>query len=69
MRRSIFIVFVGNFYNDDGFGLLKIPTPYTTKVVSKNKIRAMLTAQTVGDCNSCHTEQGTNSAPGRIMAP
>jgi len=60
---------VGNFYNDDGFGLLKIPTPYTAKVVSGNKVRAMLTAQTVGDCNSCHTAQGTNSAPGRIMAP
>jgi hypothetical protein len=22
-----------------------------------------------GDCNSCHTEQGANDAPGRIVAP
>jgi predicted CXXCH cytochrome family protein len=26
-------------------------------------------AVTAGDCNSCHTEQGANGAPGRIMAP
>ena len=60
---------VGNFYNDDGLGFLKIPTPYTAKVVSGTKVREMLTSQTNGDCNSCHTEQGTQSAPGRIMAP
>lgn len=29
----------------------------------------MITAQTNGDCNSCHTESGTLAAPGRIMAP
>ena len=60
---------VGNFYNDDGLGFLKIPTPYTAKVVSGSKVREMITAQTSGDCNSCHTEQGTQAAPGRIMAP
>jgi hypothetical protein len=60
---------VGNFYNDDGLGFLKIPTPYTAKVVAGNKVREMISAQTSGDCNSCHTEQGTQSAPGRIMAP
>jgi hypothetical protein len=60
---------VGNFYNDDGLGFLKIPTPYTAKVVSGSNVRAMITSQTNGDCNACHTEQGTQSAPGRIMAP
>jgi hypothetical protein len=25
--------------------------------------------QTSGDCNSCHTVNGANGAPGRIMAP
>ncbi len=60
---------VGNFYNDDALGFLKIPTPYTAKVVNGSKVRAMITAQTVGDCNSCHTEQGAQAAPGRIMAP
>ena len=60
---------VGNFYNDDGLGFLKIPTPYTAKVVSGSNVRAMISSQTNGDCNSCHTEQGTQAAPGRIMAP
>jgi len=59
----------GNFYNDDGLGFLKFPTPYTAKVVAGTKVRAMISSQTNGDCNSCHTEQGTQSAPGRIMAP
>ncbi len=60
---------VGNFYNDDALGFLKIPVPYTAKVVSGTNTRPMITAQTNGDCNSCHTEAGTLSAPGRIMAP
>jgi hypothetical protein len=27
---------------------------------------AMASLQTNGDCNACHTEQGTNGAPGRV---
>ncbi len=46
-----------------------VATPYTAKVVSGAKTRAMASAQTEGDCNTCHTEQGTSKAPGRIMAP
>ncbi|HEY1954781.1 MAG TPA: hypothetical protein VGH28_04200 [Polyangiaceae bacterium] len=60
---------VGNFYNDDALGFLKIPTPYTAKVVAGNNVRPMISSQTNGDCNSCHTEAGTQLAPGRIMAP
>ncbi|HEY8077404.1 MAG TPA: hypothetical protein VIF62_24930 [Labilithrix sp.] len=60
---------VGNFYHADLFGFGKIPTPYTAKVVSGGKVRAMLTPQTEGDCNSCHTVSGTMLAPGRIMLP
>ena len=60
---------VGNFYHDDGLGFLKFPMPYRAKVVSGNNTREMITPQTNGDCNSCHTEAGTQSAPGRIMAP
>jgi hypothetical protein len=60
---------VGNFYNNDALGFLKIPTPYTAKVVSGAGTRPMISAQTNGDCNSCHTEAGTMLAPGRIMAP
>jgi hypothetical protein len=31
--------------------------------------RAMVTMQTSGDCNSCHTQNGANAAPGRIVLP
>jgi hypothetical protein len=43
--------------------------PYTAKVVKGGVVRAMVAAQTNGDCNSCHTESGKNGAPGRIMLP
>ena len=46
-----------------------LATPYQAKVVQAGKERVMVTAQTVGDCNLCHTETGANSAPGRIMLP
>lgn len=55
---------VGNFGTTD-----VIPTPFTAKVVSGGKERAMSTPQTNGDCNSCHTQDGANGAPGRITAP
>jgi predicted CXXCH cytochrome family protein len=29
----------------------------------------MTTAVPSGDCNSCHTQTGTNNAPGRIALP
>ena len=29
----------------------------------------MVAAQSTGACNSCHTEQGANGAPGRILIP
>jgi hypothetical protein len=59
----------GNFYHDDAFGFAKIATPYRAKVVVNGQTRAMVAAQTNGDCNSCHTETGTQNAPGRIMTP
>jgi hypothetical protein len=60
---------VGNFYNEDLFGIAQIPKPYKAKVVVGGKERAMITPQTDGDCNNCHTQNGTQSAPGRIIAP
>ena len=42
-----------------------VAKPYTAKVTE----RIMVTAQTSGDCNSCHTQTGVNSAPGRIITP
>ena len=57
---------VGNFYFSSR---TSIATPYTAKIVSGGKTRAMVGAQTDGDCNTCHTEQGTQKAPGRLMVP
>ena len=46
-----------------------ISKPYRAKVVANGKTREMMATQTSGDCNSCHTVNGANSAPGRIMLP
>jgi len=43
--------------------------PYKAKVVASGKERVMSKAQTNGDCNSCHTQSGTEDAPGRILMP
>ena len=56
----------GNFYQA-GFS---IAFPITAKVVSPTGAeRAMTTPQMSADCNSCHTVDGANGAPGRIVAP
>jgi hypothetical protein len=54
----------GNFFSSAA-----VATPFHAKVVYGGAERAMSAAQTSGDCNSCHTESGANSAPGRIMLP
>jgi mono/diheme cytochrome c family protein len=54
----------GNFY-----AKTSVAKPYRAKVVTADGEREMAAAQTSGDCNSCHTEAGTNGAPGRIMLP
>jgi hypothetical protein len=51
-----------------------ITKPYKAKIVYMGRERAMITAQTSGDCNSCHTQNGamptsTMKAPGRILLP
>jgi len=43
--------------------------PYTAKVRFQGRERAMLEAQPIGDCNSCHTENGDVGAPARILLP
>ncbi len=55
---------VGNFYSTQA-----VAKPFHAKVVYGGKERAMSAAQTSGDCNSCHTVNGSMSAPGRIMLP
>ena len=44
-----------------------IATPYTAKLVdSSGKEMPMVTPQTNGDCNTCHSPGGTDGAAGRI---
>lgn len=43
--------------------------PYRARVETANGTREMLTPQTSGDCNSCHTQTGAHGAPGRIILP
>jgi cytochrome c553 len=46
-----------------------IATPYTARLTYMGRERAMIAAQTSGDCNGCHTQVGLMMAPGRIMLP
>jgi hypothetical protein len=55
---------VGNFSSTRA-----IARPFHAKVVVGTRERVMVAAQTVGDCNSCHTQTGASSAPGRIVLP
>jgi cytochrome c553 len=43
--------------------------PIRAKVVRNGVERVMATPQNSADCNACHTEQGANGAPGRILVP
>jgi hypothetical protein len=53
----------GNFYG----GSVGTPSPYTARVVVNGVVKSqMVTPQTNGDCNVCHTAQGAQGAPGRI---
>ena len=54
----------GNFH-----GSTRLTFPITAKVTFNGKTRAMGTAVSTGDCNSCHTQSGASSAPGRITLP
>lgn len=59
---------VGNFYSTHA-----LSPPYTVQLLYNNKERDMtgynIAKQPDGNCNSCHTENGDNGAPGRIMLP
>lgn len=45
------------------------PMPYRARIRANGSVRPMGTPQTNGDCNTCHTEQGRENAPGRIVWP
>ncbi|MBK7864685.1 MAG: hypothetical protein IPJ65_40010 [Archangiaceae bacterium] len=57
----------GNFYNTSR--TVSWPLPYWARVRAGGKSNTMMTGQTDGDCNGCHTALGKNGAPGRIVAP
>jgi nitrate/TMAO reductase-like tetraheme cytochrome c subunit len=53
----------GNFRG----GVVGQPSPYRARVKLNGVVKSeMLTAQTNGDCNVCHTTLGAQGAPGRI---
>ena len=59
----------GNFY---AYAPPVVKPPYTVKLTYQGRERDMtglVTAPTDGDCNTCHTENGANGSPGRIMLP
>jgi hypothetical protein len=56
---------VGNFYSS----AKGVAMPYTAVVKVGDAIREMKTPADTGDCNSCHTQDGTKDAPGRIVLP
>ena len=55
----------GNFFLEDA----RIVMPYTARLRHEGRERAMVTPQQDGDCNGCHTVDGENGAPGRLMLP
>ncbi len=58
----------GNFFVNASAG--SIAMPYTAKVKAGGKERAMVSPQSNGSCNSCHTKTGgATGAPGRIVIP
>jgi hypothetical protein len=54
----------GNFYL-----FTSMPGPFHVKVVYNGMERAMTASPPSGDCNTCHTAAGDQSAPGRIVLP
>jgi mono/diheme cytochrome c family protein len=54
----------GNFYSNT-----KVTAPFTVKLTNGANTRMMVSPQTSGLCNSCHTANGANAAPGRVMSP
>jgi hypothetical protein len=57
----------GNFlFQADDFVFTQ---PYRVSMFLDGRTRDMLTPQTDGDCMTCHTADGLEGAPGRIVAP
>ncbi len=57
----------GNFRSNSLINTVAMP--YTARITANGRTATMVTPQTLGDCNQCHTEQGLQGAPGRIYWP
>lgn len=58
----------GNFFSSSTRAQVELP--FTARVVTPDGATIQMnTPQMTGDCNGCHTEQGENGAPGRILLP
>ncbi len=56
----------GNFYL---LATEDLAFPVRARVLFEGRVREMAAARTSGDCNTCHTQDGTDGAPGRILLP
>lgn len=59
----------GNFYLEPNHAPANFDAPYYVKVVYDGKELPMAMQVTDGDCNKCHTQDGDQDAPGRIVLP
>jgi len=62
--RNLPVNTVGNFFLERSLRF-----PLSVRVKTGTRVRAMEQLVTIGDCNSCHTQDGASNAPGRIHAP
>ncbi len=66
MTRSAEAGSSGNFYL---FASADLRFPVRARIAFEGRVREMSAARTSGDCNACHTQDGTDGAPGRILLP
>lgn len=67
LRTELVSNHAGNFFIKSKAG--RITLPYTAEVSYMGRTRQMFSPQCETSCNSCHTPEGKNGAPGRILAP
>ncbi len=59
----------GNFLLHRAQAPADFAPPFTIKVVDGDRERVMPGTAPSGSCNGCHTADGTNGAPGRVVVP
>lgn len=67
--RGVVATFTASNVSGNFRGSTALTFPITARVTFNGKTRAMVTAVSTGDCNSCHTQAGSSAAPGRITLP